>query len=158
MRSGILIGDLAGLAGVTPPTIRYYESIGLLKRAPRSEAGYRRYSAQAVDELRFIRKAQGLGFSLHEVSEILELSRSGQEPCSHVLSLGHRHLAALDERMRQLESFRQHLAAELTRWDRQQRAGSTCDGLCQLIAYASEAADLTPHTERSRGARSGRQK
>ena len=131
--SALLIGDVADRAGVPTATIRYYESIGLLKQAPRSSAGYRRYSEQTIEELRFIKKAQALGFSLEEVAEILALSRSGKAPCAQVLSLGHQHLAAVDERIRQLRAFREQLASELARWDKE-KAGVTCDGLCQFIA------------------------
>ena len=129
----LLIGDVAERAGVPTATIRYYESIGLLKRAPRASSGYRRYSEQTVEELRFVKKAQALGFSLDEVAEIFQLSRSGMKPCAQVLSLGHEHLAAVDERIRQLQAFRGQLALELAKWD-QQEAGVTCDGLCQFIA------------------------
>ena len=131
----LLIGDVAERAGVPTATIRYYESIGLLKRAPRASSGYRRYSEQTVEELRFVKKAQGLGFSLNEIAGILQIARSGEKPCSQVLSLGHEHLEALDERIRQLQAFRDQLASELARWD-QQAAGITCEGLCQLIADA----------------------
>ena len=134
--SALLIGDVAERAGVATPTIRYYESIGLLKPATRSSSGYRRYSEHTIEELRFIKKAQALGFSLDEVGEILALSRSGKTPCSQVLSLGHRHLAAVEERLRQLHAFRDQLASELAKWDKQE-AGITCDGLCQFIADAA---------------------
>ena len=85
--AGLLIGDVAKRTGVTAPTIRYYEGIGLLPSPARSGAGYRRYSDGTIEELRFIRKAQGLGFTLDEIAEILQLSRSGKAPCSHVLSM-----------------------------------------------------------------------
>jgi DNA-binding transcriptional MerR regulator len=111
----------------------------LLKPAARSTSGYRRYSERTVEELRFIKKAQALGFSLEEVGEILELSRSGKAPCSRVLSLGHQHLAAVDKRLRQLQAFRDQLASDLAKWD--QQTGVTCDGLCQFIADA--APDVT---------------
>lgn len=101
----MLIGNVAQRAGVSAPTIRYYESLGLLSPPRRSPAGYRRYNDATVEVLRFIRKAQGLGFSLEEVGEILKLTRSGQTPCAHVLSLGHQHLAAVAERIRQLQRF-----------------------------------------------------
>jgi MerR family transcriptional regulator, copper efflux regulator len=132
----LLIGEVPDRAGVATPTIRYYESIGLLEPATRSSSGYRRYGERTVEELRFIRKAQALGFSLHEVGEILALSRSGKAPCSQVLELGHRHLAAVQERLRQLETFRDQLASELARWD-QQKTSVTCDGLCAFIADAA---------------------
>lgn len=141
---GLLIGDLAKRSGVSTPTIRYYEEIGLLPKPHRSAAGYRRYSENAVDDLHFIRKAQALGFSLEEVGEILKLSRSGKTPCSHVLSLAHRHLAALEERIRQLQSFRDHLAAEVAKWDERETA-VTCGGLCQLITDSEPAGDPTLH-------------
>lgn len=148
----LLIGDVAERAGVPTATIRYYESIGLLERAPRASSGYRRYSEQTVEELRFVKKAQALGFSLDEVAEIFQLSRSGKKPCAQVLSLGHEHLAAVDERIRQLQAFRAQLASELAKWGRQE-GGVTCEGLCQLIADAEPPVSdvkLSPDTTRRR--------
>jgi DNA-binding transcriptional MerR regulator len=133
--SGLLIGEAAKRAGVSSPTIRYYEDIGLLSSAARTAAGYRRYAESTVEELRFIRKAQALGFSLDEISEILQLSRSGTRPCSRVLTLAHQHLAAVDERIKRLQKFRKRLAADLRRWDQQQTA-TTDAGLCKWIADA----------------------
>ena len=130
------ISEAAKRAGVTPPTIRYYEQIGLLQKPSRSGAGYRRYGDSAVEELRFIRKAQAIGFSLDEIGAILQLSRAGQRPCGHVLTLAHQHLAAVDERIRRLQKFRSQLAANLAKWDTQ-KGTTKCDtGLCQLIADA----------------------
>jgi hypothetical protein len=91
-------------------------------------------------KLRFIRKAQGLGFSLDEIGEILKLSRSGTAPCSHVLSLAHQHLTAVEERIRHLQRFRDQLAAELAKWDGKQTP--TCRGLCQIIAAADPDATV----------------
>src|SRR5688500_11106418 len=106
----MLIGDIARQADVTPSTIRYYEEIGLLTAPPRSDAGYRRYSAATLEELEFIKKGQGLGFSLEEIGEVLKLSRSGEAPCSHVLELAERNLAAAEDRIQQLRAFRDRLA------------------------------------------------
>lgn len=148
--AGLLIGDVAERTGLTVPTIRYYESIGLLKPAPRSATGYRRYSDVAVEELRFIKKAQSLGFSLEEIGEILTLSRAGDTPCSHVLDLSRRHLRAVEERIQQLTRFRDQLASELSKWDG--KAEPTCRGLCQIISSAeepqSDAPSLDLHTRR----------
>lgn len=134
------IGEIATRAGVTAPTIRYYEEIGLLPPARRSSSGYRRYTESTVDELRFIRKAQALGFSLDEIRDILRLSRSGQTPCSHVLSLARQHLAAVDERIRSLHRFREHLAAELAKWNG--RTTPTCRGLCDIIESVDALQDV----------------
>lgn len=136
--AGLFIGAVAKQAGVSPPTIRYYEDIGLLAPPLRSSTGYRRYSDTTVEELRFIRKAQALGFSLEGIGEILRLSRSGKTPCSHVLTVAHRHLTAVEERIRHLQVFRERLAAELAKWDGKETP--TCRGLCQIIREA-EAGD-----------------
>lgn len=130
--NGMLIGEVARRSGVAAPTIRYYEDIGLLRKAARSGAGYRSYSARTIDELLFIKKAQSLGFTLDEIREILKLSRSGQPPCERVMALTRQHVEAIDERIRDLERFRSYLRLELSKWNRS--AGSTCDGLCQFIA------------------------
>lgn len=132
--AGLLIGDVAERSGVTAPTIRYYESIGLFTPAARSTSGYRRYPQSAIEELGFIKKAQALGFSLDEIGEILKLSRSGSAPCSRVLSLAHQHLTVVDERIKQLQAFRDQLATELAKWDGTNTP--TCGGLCQIIANA----------------------
>ena len=134
--SGLLIGDVAERTGLSAPTIRYYESIGLLAPPPRSATGYRRYTETTVEELRFIKKAQGLGFSLEEIGEILKLSRAGDTPCAHVLDLAHRHLRAVEDRIEQLTRFRDQLAGEVAKWDGDR--APTCRGLCQIIVGAEE--------------------
>ncbi len=134
--SGLLIGDVAERTGLSAPTIRYYESIGLLRPPPRSTTGYRRYSETTVEELRFIKKAQSLGFSLDEIGEILKLGRAGDTPCAHVLDLARRHLRAVEQRIEQLTHFRDQLASELAKWNGEQTP--TCRGLCQIIVGAEE--------------------
>lgn len=151
--AGLLIGEAAKRAGVSAPTIRYYEEIGLLSSPARTESGYRRYTESTIEELRFIRKAQGLGFSLEEIGEILQLSRSGKGPCAHVLTLAHQHLAAVDERIRRLQQFRKRLAADVAKWDKQ-KAAITCSGLCRWIANAEpdiSAEEVPIRRRRARG-------
>ncbi|MDP1569328.1 MAG: heavy metal-responsive transcriptional regulator [Vicinamibacterales bacterium] len=132
--NGLFIGAVAKMTGVPPPTIRYYEAIGLLAPPRRSSSGYRCYSEATVDELRFVRKAQAFGFSLEEIAEVLRLSRAGQAPCAHVLTLAHRHLAAVEDRIRLLQAFRGRLAVALAKWeDSPPPSGS---GLCRIIAEA----------------------
>jgi DNA-binding transcriptional MerR regulator len=144
---GLLIGEVAARTGVPAPTIRYYESIGLLKAPSRSSAGYRRYSDRTVSELQFIRRAQALGFALDEVGEILRLSRSGKQPCAQVLSLAHAHLATIDQRIRQLQQFREYLASEVSKWDARKTA-VTSDGLCEFIAESQPESVAEPLNSR----------
>lgn len=65
--------ELADLAGVNIHTVRYYESRGLLPEPPRTKAGYRKYGREHVDHIRFIKRAQDLGFTLEEINELLSL-------------------------------------------------------------------------------------
>jgi DNA-binding transcriptional MerR regulator len=67
------IGELARLANVNAQTLRFYERRGLLPSPPRRPSGYRVYPPEAADLVRFIRRAQGLGFSLRQVKELLGL-------------------------------------------------------------------------------------
>lgn len=140
----MLIGDVARLSDVTPATIRYYEELGLLTAPPRSEAGYRSYSETAIYELRFIKKGQGLGFSLEEIREILSISRAGEAPCAHVLDLAQRNLAAAEERILHLQAFRDRLAAQIAKWKDRSMPTCSADGLCEIINSADLPAKLMP--------------
>ena len=132
----MLIGDVARHSDVTPATIRYYEEIGLLTTPPRTAGGYRRYSTATLDELEFIRKGQGLGFSLEEIGEILKLSRAGEAPCSHVLELAERNLVTADDRIQQLQDFRERLAAQISKWKGRSIPSCSASGLCEIITSA----------------------
>lgn len=135
MMAAMLIGEVAERAGLPTATIRYYESVGLLEPAARTASGYRRYSERTVTVLQFIKKAQGLGFSLDEVADILSISRAGKAPCADVLSMARKHLAVVDERLRQLQAFRDQLASELAKWE-ERKTAITCEGLCEFIMDA----------------------
>ncbi len=78
------IGQVAAGAGVNIQTVRYYERRGLLPRAPRTASGYRQYDPDAVARLRFIKRAQDLGFSLQEIAELLELRVEHGAACAAV--------------------------------------------------------------------------
>lgn len=67
------IGELASKAGVNVPTVRYYERRRILSAPDRTTSGYRQYDGDALRRLRFIKKAQELGFSLDEIAELLDL-------------------------------------------------------------------------------------
>ncbi len=67
------IGSVARAAEVNLQTVRYYQRRGLIKQPPKPLTGYRRYSPTAVARIRFIKRAQGLGFSLEQIARLLEL-------------------------------------------------------------------------------------
>lgn len=134
----MLIGELARRAGVKPQTVRYYESLGVLSRAHRSASGYRRYGPEALEELRFIRKAQSLGFSLDDVSQILQVARTGRAPCTRVLAIAERHLVELDHRIEQLTTLREELGRSVRKWKSGGVPSECASTLCGLISEAAE--------------------
>ena len=140
----MLIGEVAKLSELTPATIRYYEELGLLTAPRRSEAGYRHYCPDTLEELRFIKKGQGLGFSLEEIREILSISRAGEAPCVKVLDMAERNLAAADDRIRHLLDFRDRLAAQIERWKDRSPTECSNGGLCEIINSAELPTKLMP--------------
>ena len=103
------IGELAERVGVNPKTIRYYEGIGLLPDPERLPSGYREYTDDDSDRLRFIRAAQRLGLSLSEIAEILAFRERAERPCDYVLRVLDRQVADLDRRMAEMAQLRQEL-------------------------------------------------
>jgi MerR family mercuric resistance operon transcriptional regulator len=106
------IGQVAALASVSVDTVRYYERKHLLKRAPRSSGGFRLFTAEAVERIRFIKQAQDIGLSLNEIKELL-VSTGGAAQCQHVRDLLQEKLSELDTRMRAMREFRRTLTRHL---------------------------------------------
>jgi len=102
------IGSLAKRAGVRIDTVRYYERAGLLAPRARLASGYRRYSPLELARLRFIRRAQALGFKLKEVRELLALS--AQRDVARVKRSAQAKLADVEARIAALERVRQGLS------------------------------------------------
>lgn len=80
----LTIGELAARAGVPTTTIRYYERKGVIAKVPRTPAGYRQYRPETAERLRFVKRAQELGFSLEEVQELLDLRLDDPAACEAV--------------------------------------------------------------------------
>ena len=106
------IGALAKRAGVSIDTVRYYEKSGLLSPQARLASGYRRYSDLQLSRLRFIRRAQELGFSLKDVRELLGLSK--QRDVARVKRAAERKLVEVEQRIVALERIRGGLAQLVT--------------------------------------------
>lgn len=103
------IGRAAELSGVPPKTIRYYESVGLLPPTGRAANGYRDFTTQDVDILRFISRGRGLGFSVEQVNELLSLYRDRERACSDVKRIAVSRLADIERKMQELASMREAL-------------------------------------------------
>lgn len=111
---GYTIGQLAREAGVPISTVRFYERSGLLKPDFRTGANYRGYSPASLGRLRFIRSAQATGFSLADITELLDLTSSDEPPCDGVVSLLSHRLAEVRERIKELRNIEKALTRSLT--------------------------------------------
>jgi DNA-binding transcriptional MerR regulator len=122
------IGDLAEAAGVTVDTLRYYEREGLLPRVGRTAGGFRCYSQEAGQRLRFIKQARELGLSLREIRQLVEPENCR---CSAVRNVLVEKLADVDRRLRDLASFRRTLKRALERCD--ETLGRSKNAACPVV-------------------------
>jgi MerR family mercuric resistance operon transcriptional regulator len=99
-------GELARQAGVNLQTIRYYERQGLLPRPARTQAGYRMFAPETVGRVRFIKRAQELGFSLREIRALLALRVDGRTSCAEVRRRAQAKAADVEKKIRALEEIR----------------------------------------------------
>jgi MerR family mercuric resistance operon transcriptional regulator len=105
--SKLTIGDLAREADVNVETIRYYETLGLLRQPSKPTRGWRRYGAEAAQRLRFIKRAQRLGFTLADIKALLGLRASeSSRTCANVARRATEKLAEIDGRIRDLQAMR----------------------------------------------------
>lgn len=133
------IGQAAATSGVSAKMIRYYESIGLITAAIRTEAGYRVYSDADVHTLRFIRKARDLGFSVEQMTNLLALWQDRSRASAEVKRIALEHLAELERKMREL--------AEMS--DTLRHLAKNCHGdnrpECPIIAELSQGKAAEPN-------------
>ena len=102
------IAELAAAAGVHVETVRYYQRLELVREPPRPSGGIRRYTDVDAERLRFIKRAQAMGFSLAEVSNLIALQ--ARRSCRATRELAATKLQLVDIRIRELRALRQELA------------------------------------------------
>jgi DNA-binding transcriptional MerR regulator len=100
------IGKLGRAAGVKVPTIRYYEQIGLVRPATRTEGNQRLYTRETLARLSFIRHARDLGFPLEAIRDLLALQDDPHQPCAAADAIARAQLEAVNRRIGQLEALR----------------------------------------------------
>ncbi|HTB44913.1 MAG TPA: Cu(I)-responsive transcriptional regulator [Acetobacteraceae bacterium] len=106
----VTIGEAAERSGVPAKTIRYYEQIGLIEAASRGTNLYRAYSDADVEMLRFIGRARRLGFSVHDLKQLVALYRDRGRASSDVKALAMQHIGRIDRKLAELRSVRAALA------------------------------------------------
>lgn len=107
--ASMTIGALARKARVNVDTIRYYERRGLIAEPPRRQSGYREYSEEDVTRIRFIKRAQELGFTLREVEELLELRVDPETTCADVKEQTEAKIADIAAKIKTLQRMKRVL-------------------------------------------------
>lgn len=99
------IGQAWKASGVTTKMIRYYDEIGLVQPASRTDSNYREYEERQISELRFIKRSRSLGFSMEEITQLLSLWRDRGRPSREIKAIADRHLADLDTRIAEMQAM-----------------------------------------------------
>jgi Cu(I)-responsive transcriptional regulator len=99
------IGDASKATGISVKMLRYYEDIGLVRPAQRTESGYRVYSDRQIATLRFVRRARDLGFQVKQIAELLDLWQNGSRASADVKALALAHVRELEQRRRELDAM-----------------------------------------------------
>lgn len=135
------IGEIAREAGVNVQTVRYYERRGLLPEPERRESGYREYTPECLERLRFIRRSQELGFTLAEIEELLALRTDPQTTAAQVKARAEAKVADIETKildLRQIQRALEHLAGEC-------RGGAGPTGDCPLLAAMGPLSGACTH-------------
>lgn len=130
MRQSMTISRLAATAGVGVETVRFYQRRGLIAEPSRPAGGYRRYSEADARRIRFIRRAQELGFTLREIGDLLRLE--GVRTCAGTRALAARKLGMVEAKLADLAALRQVLAEIIARCDAGRERGA-CPIIQSLI-------------------------
>jgi MerR family mercuric resistance operon transcriptional regulator len=137
LNSTMQIGEAAQRAALTIDTIRFYERRALLPAAPRTTGQFRLYTADDIIRLNFIKQMQGLGFSLEQIKQLLELRDRGRYSCEEVSNLLNEKLIEIRGKIRELQKLETALALDLRKCNRElkqrrSRAPRQCPVLTDL--------------------------
>ncbi len=99
------IGQAAKISGVNAKLIRHYESIGIIPKASRSDAGYRTYSESEVHILSFVKRARTLGFSMKEIKKLVSLWRNKSRASAEVKAMATKHVEEMEKKVTELQAM-----------------------------------------------------
>ena len=138
------IGEAAQRAALTIDTIRFYERRALLPAAPRTTGQFRLYTADDIVRLNFIKQMQGLGFSLEQIKQLLELRDRGRYACEEVSNLLNDKLIEIRGKIRELQKLETELALDLRKCDRElKQRRSRAPRQCPVLTNTVWPADFT---------------
>ncbi len=134
------IGKVARISGVKIPTVRYYEEIGLLAKAARTDGGRRSYSNADLERLNFVRHARDLGFSMDDIRALIAMTASPQASCDAADSIARRNLQTIELKITALTTLKHEL----------QRMVETCSkgsiAECRVLQVLSDHRQCAVHT------------
>lgn len=140
MRDGLTIGGLAERSQVSRDTLRFYERRRLLSPPRRTASGYRLYSEEDANRVRFIRRAQAMGLTLQDIQELLRAQTlKTTEQCRRVASRLRGRIQAVDEKIGELRAFRAELARSLRHCERAGAEPSCCPVVLDLTGNGGKA-------------------
>ena len=142
----MIANEVAKSAGVSADVVRYYSRIGLLNPTRNPDNGYRIYTPQDVNRVRFIRKAKWLGFTLKDVKTILKEADSGHSPCCEVRRIISERVQENQRRLDHLHEMQDRMERALTSWASQSDSAPGSENICGLIdelASNEEMLDLS---------------
>lgn len=142
MRDGLSIGDFAERCQVSRDTVRFYERKRLLPAPKRTGAGYRVYSEDEARRVRFIRRAQTMGLTLEDVSELLRAQTlKTPEQCERVATRLRARIEAVNEKLTELRDFRGELVRNLRRCEKAGAHPSCCPVVLDLAATSAKTSE-----------------
>jgi DNA-binding transcriptional MerR regulator len=136
------IGALARASGATVATIRYYEGIGLLPLAKRSDKAQRLYDPSAIQRVEFVRRCRDFGFSIDQVRQLVTLADAPGVPCKDVRDLAAEQLQAVRARLKELQALEASLQAAINCCDATCSDGCAPD--CSIVAELAQRHESFP--------------
>lgn len=127
------VAELAKQSGTTPHAVRYYSRMGLLTPTRNPENGYRLYKPSEVDWLRFIRQAKALGYTLHEIQEIMQDRDKGQSPCHRVREILQCRIVENRHHLQELLELQERMENALLQWSDMSDGIPDDHTVCHLI-------------------------
>jgi DNA-binding transcriptional MerR regulator len=146
MIPGVQIGKVAQLTGLSIDTIRFYQKMGLAKQPARSEGGFRLFTDPEIADLKFIRKAQELGFSLNEIKQLSLLNQNPDHACPEVQDLLRSKLSNVRQKITQLMHLERELKKALRKCNQDLRSdqGLSHDDCCPVLKDLGEGKARKP--------------
>lgn len=146
--TGLKIGALAERTGTNAPTVRYYEEIGLLRRADRQAGGQRTYGDADVRRLTFIRRCREFGFSIDQVRSLVALVQDPQSSCVHARDLAQEHLDVVRAKLAELRALERSIAGFIASCDASCAGGPGPD--CVILDDLSRPGHVPPRAVKCR--------